>query len=892
MKNVKIILTFCLILGLTVCTFAQRTVKMRTSDRTEDGGKWAVIVGVNDYEDKQINDLQFAVADATAIYKLLTDSKLEGFEPAKVKLLTDTSETKPNRENILLALKSIERNADEKDTIFIFFSGHGIEERGMSYFLPSDTNINLVSDTAISMDRFMRPLEDTKAKTQILFFDACHSGVRLDNKSVDGSMSGDAFDFIFREAQGRVILSSCQNEEISWEYPEKGKGVFTYFLLDALKGKADVDKNSIVSVSEASNYVTEKVKEWSFANNRQQNPRLLYNVTGDITLTVLPVDITKPQIFIEDPEPLRISTQAVFYRDSLPDKLIGVVADNIGVAIIRINDRKIPFMPLPDEQRRRWETKLDQLLDKERQSPEQVVRFEFPFNLAEGENRIWISALDDAGNSFDLTCTLNVQQQPNLISTMATLVVSSRPSGAFVYVDERAYGKTPLTTEIDLGIQKQREVEVGLKLNGYKNRVASLTLKRGKKTFWGEDVPLEPLPAVKKATLVVSSRPSGATVYVDGSPYGKTPLKTEVDLGVQGQQEVEVGLKLDGYKTKLAALTLKHRQTTYWEDQQLEELPTGPDEISPIATVTISSEPKGASVYIDEKDYGTTPLTAEVDMGVFPEKQVSVKLVLSGYKPYETNMTLIRSKKASLANIKLEMVNLDEDMVLIPAGIFWMGSKGGRKQEYAHEVYLDAFYIDKYEVTNAQYRAFVQVTGHLEPQGILLSEQGIDMNFRPWEHPEWNAPNQPVACVNWEDASAYAQWVGKSLPTEAQWEKAARGGLDRKEYPWGDPFKVGLVAKDRLHSVGSYSANDYGVYDMMGNVWEWCLDWYDTDYYKDSPRRNPVNQTPPKYMRFRVIRGGSWRDNAPSFFRCAVRGRLDPTTKDTATGFRCVKPAK
>ncbi len=892
MKIMKIAIVLS-ILGVTVySSIAQRGIKVKERYRNADGGdKWAVIIGVNNYEDKQINDLQFAVADADAVHALLTDSEIGGFEKNKVKLITDTSEIKPTRDNILLALKFIESGADEKDTVFIFFSGHGIEEDGVSYFIPSTANIDLLSDTAISMERFMKPLKKSKAKAQVLFFDACHSGVRLDNKAVSGKMSKDAFDYIFSEAEGRVILSSCKNNEITWEYPEKGHGVFTYFLLDALKGNADVDGNGIVSVSETSNYVTGKVKEWSFDNDKLQTPRVSSNISGDIALTILPADITKPEIYIEEPESLRFSTTQVFFIDNRPIRLTGIAADNIGVASVKINERDISLIPLVDEELERWRTKLSRLLNDERQSPRQLVRFELPLNLAEGQTNIRIVASDDVGNKSLLNRTFNVQQRPNVLSTTAELIVSSHPSGATVYVDGKVYGKTPLTENINLGVDTQRKVEVGLELAGYKSQVASLTLKRRQKTYW-EDVQLNQLPNLKQATLVVSSYPSGAMVFVDGKECGKTPLTKKIDLGLQEQRLIEAGLKLDGYKTKLATLTLRHGQVSNWKNQQLEKLSSVPEMISTIATVTISSSPSGATVYIDGRDYGKTPLTTEVDMGVFRNKQAKVKLVLSGYNNYEDYLNLERGQKVNLTNITLKQLRLDDEMVLIPAGKFRMGSKKGGKKERVHEVYLDAFYIDKYEVTNAQYRAFVQATGRPEPKGLLLSSQGIDMNFRPLAHSEWNAPNQPVVCVSWEDAMAYAKWVGKSLPTEAQWEKAVRGGLDQKEYPWGDTFKVGLVtANNRSEKVGSYPPNGYGIYDMMGNVWEWCLDWYDGNYYKSSPQKNPVNTTIPKRMRFRVIRGGSWRDNAPSFFRCAVRGRLAPTTKDTATGFRCVKLA-
>ncbi|MFH1312484.1 MAG: formylglycine-generating enzyme family protein [Candidatus Eisenbacteria bacterium] len=220
------------------------------------------------------------------------------------------------------------------------------------------------------------------------------------------------------------------------------------------------------------------------------------------------------------------------------------------------------------------------------------------------------------------------------------------------------------------------------------------------------------------------------------------------------------------------------------------------------------------------------------------------------------------------------------EMVLIPGGEFEMGKEGKDDHGPAHMVYLDEFYMDKYEVTNAQYAEFCEATERNLPEFW-----GMD-HFR--SGPDF--PNHPVTGISWHDAEAYAEWAGKRLPSESEWEYAARGGLVGKDYPGGDKIDSSTANFSRADkggtiAVASYPANGFGLHDMVGNVGEWVADYYAGDYYKACPDKNPAG---PDEGKFRVFRGGGWH-TGPGCSKVFYRNGLPPNWVDFNVGFRCAR---
>ena len=254
-----------------------------------------------------------------------------------------------------------------------------------------------------------------------------------------------------------------------------------------------------------------------------------------------------------------------------------------------------------------------------------------------------------------------------------------------------------------------------------------------------------------------------------------------------------------------------------------------------------------------------------------------------------------------VGNLPIKTITTSKDnavMVYVPAGEFLMGSSDEDIEHFKQElfplrdsarydnerpqrtVYVDAFYIDKFEVTNQQYKQFLSETGY-KPEHYL-------------DRPPYNTPNFPAVVLKWEDAVAYTVWAGKRLPTEAEWEKAARG-TDGRHWPWGDEWDdTKLSGNDgRGHRdgyketapIGQFpqGASPYGAHDMAGNLWEWVADWYDPNYYRNSPTN--VNPTGPESGDGHVLKGGGWAENH-DFTRCASRLGGEPGS--LLRGFRCV----
>lgn len=447
----------------------------------------------------------------------------------------------------------------------------------------------------------------------------------------------------------------------------------------------------------------------------------------------------------------------------------------------------------------------------------------------------------------------------------ASLHVDTEPPGGMLYLDDQLLGNTPLDwTTIEAGSHKLRIV-----LNGYVDYENTIYFARG------EEKRLHIVLPKELEGLEVISNPPGADVYVDAQPLGKTPLSLQIP---PGEHEILItkGETYEDYATKISLLKGQSKKLSVTLNPKMPRL-------------VIESDPKEAQIYLNNRYVANTPWQLELSPGHY-------KLLVSkkGWRSYLSEMNIsageikrldVRLKPLPLpGSVEKEPIT-GMEFVWVPEGCFNMGSpasepKRDQDEGPVQEVCVSGFWMGKFEVTQGQW------------QKLMGSNPSL---FK-------NGDNYPVENVSWQDAKAFVAKLASlkkeyvvDLPTEAEWEYACRAGTTTA-FSFGQSIASSQANIRKSGSrglegstlpVGSFPANQFGIYDMHGNVWEWCADSYDPEFYKKlTPKSTNPIVTDDKSGK-KVLRGGSWLSDV-SQARCANRHKAAMDERSDQIGFRVV----
>jgi formylglycine-generating enzyme required for sulfatase activity len=531
-----------------------------------------------------------------------------------------------------------------------------------------------------------------------------------------------------------------------------------------------------------------------------------------------------------------------------------------------------------------------------------------------------------AGASTDLIEVVRAHSKPPAPSQ---LVVQSKPGGADVYVDGQFQAKTSSGGWANISSLKPGRHELRISAAGFDDFVQTLELKSGESSTVNAT-----LARAKQATpiLFVASNPPGASVYVDGKLIAKTgPAGSSVY--VDGKQVGGAGgvgrLRIPDLEPGKHVVRVSAEG--YADFEQSVELALG----KPATVIAVLERPRptssglvlesvlrGASVTIDDRLVDKSSPGGNVNVPDLPPGKHTVHITAEGYAPFEQTVELgpgsvltLRTPLLPLAPAPgLARMNAIDGLkyVWIPPGTFTMGCSPGEApqclpdEKPSHRVTISrAFWLGQTEVTVAAYKRYVAAKGAPMPGEPTFGNNALN--------PGWANDLMPIVNVSRSDADAYCQWAGGRLPTEAEWEYAARAGSTEGRYGPVDqiawyannsglaPLDSELIWKqaqnkfsDRLnangntfHPVAQKKPNAYNLYDILGNVWEWVSDWYEEKYYSSSPELDPRG---PASGDFGVQRGGSWF-TGPRVSRAAPRYKTPPSTLGYALGIRCARDA-
>jgi len=809
------------------------------------GETYVLIMGVGDYRNDGIIPLPAAIEDAERIKTAIIELGIA--KEQNIRYIKN-----PVKTDIEIELEELLKKGDKDDRLIVYFAGHseaGINEAGKkdTYLCGVDVRKDHLQRTAYNFRQdFERIAADLQAKETIMIFDTCYAGgLTTERKLSQWRIEKVAFEDIAAN-KGVNFLFSSGPEETSGEQAESGW--YTHYLLKGLQGDANLDGDDYVTLEELSTYVRQKVSQ---STKNRQNPMSLI-VDGAIQIT-------------SDERKKAEETLSQLTKEFIAGKINTERFQRFG-KILAQNESE-------DTQE---EKEIRKILMLYHQTPNMEMAY-------------LIKLTEDFFEVKPITKLIRIE---------------TSPTNAAIYINGSYKGTSPLTTQLEEGTHT-----IEARKDGYETKSQTKTIGTQTKDLSRTETITITLEK-ETGSVYITSTPSGATIYLNGSYKETTPKTMEgLELGTY-----TIRLTKTDYEDKTETVQIEKGKTKEIEIKLTEKQETVTTaEAGKTGTGYLKIEGNtGSTYYIDGENKGWI-IPKEIKLSVGKH---TVEIEGRGQTEIEIkeNETTIIDNKTEFGNNYqyIESGVQIGEMVLVKGGTFQMGntrgdSEGDSDEKPVHTVRLSYdYYMGKTEVTFNEYDAYCEVMGKNKED-----DEG------------WGRGNRPVIGVSWYDAIAYCNWLsekeglskaydsignlldkngrqttditqveGYRLPTEAEWEYAARGGHKRTsatKYAGSNSISTVAWYRDnsgrKNHEVGQKAPNELGLYDMSGNVWEWCHDWYD-----DYPSTNQTNPTGSDSISFRVLRSGSWGNDA-DLCRVAFRGHGSPDDGNYL-GFRIARTRK
>ncbi len=872
-------------------------------------GRYGLVVGVSDYQDGRVAGLPACVNDARGMYAVITDPSIGMFNPADVTLLLNESVTE---RNVVQELDNIAGKAGPDDLVLIYFSGHGaVDSRQRSYWVMHDTDISSLRATALPETDITDLLADIRTTRLVTLIDSCFSAATADmnpSKAVLDPMK------LYPQftGKGRVAITASDGDQLSVVIKDKkhagfGFSAFSWHLIEALKGGGDADYDGVVTVGEVWDYVKDRTAETARQMRGRQEPQLKGSIGSKFMLT-----INSNQLIKNLKKSQQLAAQLRTRLDNVNQIYINgnITLDqyNLGKKLFAANKSRLTdnsvsllgaFISLADGEytASQFKRSIDAIGSTSSaifsSSPDGLWKRRCDSGerlLIEGDQyTVYKSAAIDRQDCTIKGSNLTVAGQRNTFfmqGDMLTIVPSSGEAKVYQRVDYDLYKdsleKASLFYSAKIWISGVEAADKALEINPYsrqalmiKNDIIAGRKQQKIDKLWSlaegfrsnenytlaiaaTDDLLKLSPDDEKAKLYRSelvTLKARAEAIIQFFQHAKTfQASGKLNDSIIALNEV---LLLDPKHVQAKSLRLEvfdqYREQELMRKKRMVEL-------------------MEFAILNDNKTRGKEALKA-LDEFLLLEPgdagAIALKKKISGYYGPAPGETITNS--------------IAMELVYVPSGQFMMGSDDGESDERpVHKVKITkGFFIGRYEVTQGQYRLIMGTNpSYFKKAGKLQAS----VDNHPVEQVSWNDAVEFCRRLSDRDGRAYA------LPTEAQWEYACRAATSTA-YAFGrSPSNLDKYAwhksnsGGKTHPAGSRKPNAFGLYDMHGNVWEWCSDWYGSDYYSKGISANPKNK---ESATFRVLRGGSWDDDASSC-RSANRYRYDPVNRFNSDGFRVV----